>query len=71
MDYTCEHCGRSIVGNAYRVSSEEAGVTLLDMIVCTLCSEEARRLNLHAEDVDISKQHSARNRGSRQHRLGI
>ena len=26
-----------IVGNAYRVTSEEAGITLLDIIVCSLC----------------------------------
>jgi len=71
MDQTCQHCGRSIVGNAYRVTSEEAGVTLLDMIVCSLCCEEARRLNLHAEEIDISKQPLARNRGSHQHRIGI
>jgi ribosome-binding protein aMBF1 (putative translation factor) len=72
MDHTCEHCGGSIVGNAYRVTSEEAGITLLDLIVCTLCFEEAKRLHLHAEEVDIrSKQTSARNRRSHRNRLGI
>jgi ribosome-binding protein aMBF1 (putative translation factor) len=72
MDHTCEHCGGSIEGNAYRVTSEEAGITLLDLIVCSPCFEEAKRLHLHAEEVDIrSKQTSARNRGSHQHRPGI
>jgi ribosome-binding protein aMBF1 (putative translation factor) len=72
MDHTCEHCGGSIVGNAYRVTSEEAGITLLDLIVCSPCFEEAKRLHLHAEEVDIrSKQTSARNRGSHQHRPRI
>jgi hypothetical protein len=33
MDHTCQHCGGSIVGSAYRVTSEEAGITLLEMIV--------------------------------------
>ena len=57
MDHTCEHCGASIAGNAYRVTSEEAGVTLLDMVVCLLCCEEAKRLHLHAEEIDLrSKQ---------------
>jgi ribosome-binding protein aMBF1 (putative translation factor) len=69
MDQTCQHCGGSIVGNAYRVTSEEAGITLLDMIVCSLCFEEAKRLHLRAEEVDIrSKQTSARNRRVHQQR---
>ncbi len=72
MDHTCEHCGGSIVGNAYRVTSDEAGITLLDIVVCSLCFMEAKRLRLHAEEIDIrSKQTSARNRVSHQHRLGI
>jgi hypothetical protein len=52
MDRTCQHCGELIVGNAYRVTSEESGVTLLDMIVCSLCSEEAKKLRLHTEAID-------------------
>jgi hypothetical protein len=69
MDYTCQHCGGPIVGNAYRVTSEDQGVTLLDMVVCSLCFEEAKRLHLHAEEVDIrSKQTSARNRRVHQQR---
>jgi RNase P subunit RPR2 len=52
MDRTCQHCGDLIVGNAYRVTSEESGVRLLDMIVCSLCSEEAKRLRLHTEAID-------------------
>jgi ribosome-binding protein aMBF1 (putative translation factor) len=69
MDLTCEHCGALIVGKAYRVTSEDAGITLLDMIVCSLCFEEAKRLHLRAEEVDIrSKQTSARNRRVHQQR---
>jgi RNase P subunit RPR2 len=57
MNRTCQHCGDLIVGNAYRVTSEEAGVILLDMVVCSLCSAEAKRLHLHTEDVEVgSKQ---------------
>ena len=36
MKRSCEHCGELIVGNAYRVTSEEDNVTLLDMVVCSL-----------------------------------
>ena len=42
MKQNCQHCGELIVGNAYRVTSEEEGISLLDMIVCSLCSMEAK-----------------------------
>jgi len=72
MDHTCQHCGELIVGNAYRVTSEEEGITLLDMIVCSLCFMEAKRLHLHAEEIDVRReQPSARHRGSRRPRLGV
>ena len=71
MDHTCQHCGELIVGNAYRVTSEEEGITLLDMIVCSLCFMEAKRLRLHTEEINVSKQPSARSRGSHRSRLGI
>ena len=72
MNYTCQHCGELIVGNAYRVTSEEAGITLLDIIVCSLCFMEAKRLHLHAEEINVrSKKASARNQESHRPRLGI
>jgi hypothetical protein len=72
MDRICQHCGELIVGNAYRVTSEEEGITLLDMIVCSLCCMEAKRLRLHTEEIDLrSKETLAPNRGSHRSRLGI
>ena len=73
MNHTCQHCDELIVGNAYRVTSEEEGITLLDMIVCSLCFMEAKRLRLHTEEIDVSGKQavSARNRGSHRPRLGI
>jgi hypothetical protein len=72
MDRTCQHCGEFIVGNAYRVTSEDQGIPLLNLVVCSLCFMEAKRLHLHAEEIDIrSKQASARNRVSHGLRLGI
>ncbi len=50
MDYICEHCDEIIVGNAYRVTSEESGIALLDMIVCAACAAEAKSLQLHIEE---------------------
>ena len=65
MDRICQHCGELIIGKAYRVTSEEEGISLLDMIVCSLCFMEAKRLHLHAEAINVrSKEASARNRGS-------
>ena len=72
MNHTCQHCDELIVGNAYRVTSEDQGIPLLDMVVCSLCFMEAKRLRLHAEEINIrSKQvASARNRESHRPRLG-
>jgi len=40
-----------ITGNAHHVTSEEDGVTLLDMIVCASCAFEAKCLDLHTEEI--------------------
>ena len=72
MNRVCQHCGVFIVGNAYRVTSEEEGITLLDMIVCSVCFVEAKRLRLHTEEInDRGEDPSARNRGSHRSQLGI
>ena len=72
MERVCQHCGELIVGNAYRVTSQEDGITLLDMIVCSLCYMEAKRLRLHTEEINVRTKHpSGRNRGSHRSRLGI
>ena len=72
MNRICQHCGELIVGDAYRVTSEEDGITLLNMVVCSLCSMEAKRLRLHTEEINIRSKHpSARNRGSHRSRLGV
>jgi RNase P subunit RPR2 len=65
MNHICQHCGELIVGNAYRVTSEEEGITLLNMVVCSLCSMEAKRLRLHTEEITIrTKDSSAQSQGS-------
>ena len=45
MNRVCQHCGELIV-SPYRVTSEEEGITLLDMIVCSLVCG-GKRLELH------------------------
>jgi RNase P subunit RPR2 len=72
MDRICQHCGQLFVGNAHRVTSEEEGITLLDLVVCSLCSMEAKRLQLHTEEINVrSKEVSARNGASHRPRPGI
>jgi len=72
MERLCQHCGEPIVGNAYRVISEEKGITLLNMIVCALCFMEAKRLRLHTEEINLrGKQEFHRNRRSHASRMEI
>lgn len=68
----CQHCGELIIGDAYRVTSESQGIPFLDLVVCSLCSMEAKRLRLHTEEINLrSRQVSARNRVNQHPRLGI
>jgi RNase P subunit RPR2 len=72
MKQNCQHCEKLILGNAYRVTSEDAGIALLNMIVCHHCFMEAKRLGLHAQKVNVeNKQPSARNRMSHRPSLHI
>ena len=49
----CEHCGEALAGSAYRVTSEEQGLMLLDMVVCNACYLEALKLGLDAREVEL------------------
>jgi hypothetical protein len=53
MNRSCQHCGEWIVGSVYRVTSEDEGIRLLDMIVCSLCFMAAKRLRLYAEEINV------------------
>ena len=59
MIRACKHCGELIVGNAHRVTSEEDGLILLNMIVCSLCAMEAKRLRLHTEEIKATGQRAS------------
>jgi hypothetical protein len=50
MERICQHCAAPFDGSAYRVKSEEAGVVLLNMIVCHYCYEQAQKLSLYTEE---------------------
>jgi hypothetical protein len=51
MKFYCKHCDQVVVGEAYRVLSEENGIVLLDMTVCRPCYEQARDLGLYSEAI--------------------
>jgi hypothetical protein len=60
MKFICRHCDALTVGTAYRVVSEEAGVILLDMIVCHACFIQARNLGLQTEEITSDASHRLR-----------
>ena len=47
----CRHCDEVIAGKAYRVTSEEDGVPLLNMVVCASCAAVAKSLLLNTEEI--------------------
>ena len=51
MEFVCQHCQELTKGPAYKVTSEEAGVILLEMIVCHSCSEQAKNLRLNVKSI--------------------
>jgi len=53
MEFICRHCDRLTTGAPYRVTSAEAGVILLDMIVCHACYVQAKNLGLHTEEIHL------------------
>jgi hypothetical protein len=53
MGWICQHCDAPFVGPPYRVTSEESGIVLLDLIVCHRCHVQARELGLRTEKIDV------------------
>ena len=53
MEFVCDHCGEPSQGKAYLVMSEESGLVLLRMIVCTPCYLEAKKLGLYAKEIGV------------------
>jgi hypothetical protein len=48
MEFVCRRCNHTTKQNLYRVTTEDAGVVLLNMIVCSSCARLAKRLGLPA-----------------------
>jgi hypothetical protein len=51
MYFQCQHCEQLVMGKAYRVISQESGITLLDMMVCHHCFIDAQRLGLKGQEL--------------------
>lgn len=48
----CEHCLLPTTGKVYRVTSEDAGVMTLSLVVCSVCCREAAKLGLKTNELD-------------------
>jgi hypothetical protein len=55
MEFVCRRCGRITKQKPYRVITEDRGVVLLNMLVCTSCARLARSLGLPAVKMESAK----------------
>ena len=55
MVFICERCDRMAKHEAYRVTTEDAGVVLLNMVVCSSCARLAKELGLPAVKMVLEK----------------
>ena len=46
MEFVCRRCSDLIKRQPYRVTTEDGGVVLLNMLVCGSCARLAKRLGL-------------------------
>jgi hypothetical protein len=54
-EFTCRRCNHITKRKPYRVITEEAGVVLLNMVVCSSCARLAKRLGLPAVKMESAK----------------
>jgi len=54
MQFICRHCEQIFDDEAYRVTSVDNDVVLLNMIVCAQCAWVARDLQLATQKIDLS-----------------
>lgn len=61
MEFTCRRCYHITKQKLYRVITEEAGVVLLNMVVCSSCARLAKRLGLPAVKMEFAKRSAKTN----------
>jgi hypothetical protein len=54
MEFLCEHCERATSSQRFQIITEDAGVILLNLIVCAPCAEQAVNLGLKATELKLS-----------------
>lgn len=55
MGFLCRRCDRITKQKLYRVTTEDAGVVLLDMLVCSSCARVAKKLGLPTVKMESAK----------------
>jgi hypothetical protein len=55
MGFICRRCDRTTKQKLYRITTEDAGVVLLNMLVCSSCARLARKLGLPAVKMESAK----------------
>ena len=55
MSMVCRRCDRITKQQLYRVTTEDAGVVLLNMLVCSSCARQARKLGLPTVKMESAK----------------
>jgi hypothetical protein len=54
MEFLCEHCERAIGSQPFQITSEDADIILLNLIVCAPCAEQAVNLGLKVTQLNLS-----------------
>lgn len=52
MEFVCSRCDQIARHRLYRVTAEEDGVVMLNMLVCASCARLARRLQLNTVKIE-------------------
>jgi len=55
MEFLCRRCDRITKQKLYRVTTEDAGVVLLNMLVCSSCARLAKKLGLPTVKMESAK----------------
>ena len=55
MKFLCRRCNHITKQKPYRVTSEDGGVVLLDLLVCPSCARLAKRLGLPVVKMESAK----------------
>ena len=55
MEFACRRCDQITKQKPYRVTTEDRGVVLLNMLVCPSCARLAKRLGLPVVKMESAK----------------